>query len=740
MAPKGKAPTPAPSQPPPEEDDHHDHLEERIKRLIEQQQEDARKEKEEILKYMEDLISNHLSPLTSRNPTPMLMLLPPGNPSGPSSDPPIPTETPVPPLPLPPPPASRTYERTPTIPSIDKLKGRSNYSTWIINVESHARHLRLWSVVQGQQGTEEQKDLARSLIILNVNTAIQHQIKNLTAAKAWEHLEKRYNTRNISQITKTIQELCHINYDKFNSIESFQQRLLTIERQITEFTNSPEEAFHVFFAAHILNGIGKTDSTIKGQIENSLNTEQRKFDDELKQHIFDKLFAFRNPHGSKSNVNAINKPSNNSKECKTCSKSHGPTCYVENPEKAPKAKQEYFRKLKEKLLSDKKTDEEEPKKLGYISSINQSDPDDLILDSGSPCHIIKDQHLFIKLQPFHRKFETANGTPIEAIGISEIQIHSPTAVNISNAYYCPEATQNLITTEQIFKRGMEIRPKGKKPYKRADLLVNGEHFFNLELKNGTIRIINQSKSISSITIRQAAAQQPAAQQTSQQVTKQANAPVDFEDGRPIYDCINVRINTPSPPASPTPPASPAGVPPQPPRREQGTNNTDTTVSKATSDAEDTSQREKYKPPKATLQEWHNYLAHISNTKIRKLHAAKLIKIKSFKHEHKACTVCCQSKATKHPSRHIMPETSRPFQRLHFDIVGGKDSLPFNKAEYRYIFVVIDDYTRYKWAFPLNRKSQAVLSLQWLVQTWKSQFPEFTVVESVLIWPYHGFVY
>src|SRR6266480_7824330 len=106
---------------------------------------------------MEDLISNHLSPLTSRNPTPILMPSPPGNPSGPSSDPPIPTETPVPPLPLPPPPpASRTYERTPTIPSIDKLKGRSNYPTWIINVESHARHLRLWSVIQGQQGTEEQ--------------------------------------------------------------------------------------------------------------------------------------------------------------------------------------------------------------------------------------------------------------------------------------------------------------------------------------------------------------------------------------------------------------------------------------------------------------------------------------------------------------------------------------------------------------------------------------------------------
>ena len=80
----------------------------------------------------------------------------------------------------------------------------------------------------------------------------------------------------------------------------------------------------------------------------------------------------------------------------------------------------------------------------------------------------------------------------------------------------------------------------------------------------------------------------------------------------------------------------------------------------------------------------------------------------------------------------MPETTRPFERLHFDIIGGKDSLPFNSEQYRYILVVIDDYTRYKWAFPLNRKSQATLKLQWLIQTWKSQFPEFASIKAAYI--------
>ncbi len=78
----------------------------------------------------------------------------------------------------------------------------------------------------------------------------------------------------------------------------------------------------------------------------------------------------------------------NSKDCKTCNRTHGPTCWVENPEKAPKEKQQHYRKLKEKLLSDKQTEnekeaEDKPKNLGFISFINQPDTDDFCLDSGT---------------------------------------------------------------------------------------------------------------------------------------------------------------------------------------------------------------------------------------------------------------------------------------------------------------------------------------------------------------------
>ena len=125
---------------------------ERQRRLMLQQQEEAKAAQQEMIKRMEEL-TNRLSPLTSLNPTPATTPPPPNE----NEDPP---GLPVP-LPIP-----RTYElpRTPTIPSIDNLKGRSNYKTWTINIKLHARNLHVWQAIQGQPASEEQEDLAQSLI------------------------------------------------------------------------------------------------------------------------------------------------------------------------------------------------------------------------------------------------------------------------------------------------------------------------------------------------------------------------------------------------------------------------------------------------------------------------------------------------------------------------------------------------------------------------------------------------
>src|SRR6266513_6474631 len=130
---------------------------------MQQQREEAQNTQQAMMKQIEELITNRLTP--SASPAPI---------TAPSNGPDTLKESPTPVSP----PASRTYERTPTIPSIDKLKGRSNYKTWTINIKLHARNLHIWSAIQGQSASEEQEDLAQSLIGLNVITAIQHQIES----------------------------------------------------------------------------------------------------------------------------------------------------------------------------------------------------------------------------------------------------------------------------------------------------------------------------------------------------------------------------------------------------------------------------------------------------------------------------------------------------------------------------------------------------------------------------------
>ena len=162
---------------------------------------------------------------------------------------------------------------------------------------------------------------------------------------------------------------------------------------------------------------------------------------EIIEYIFQRLVSYRQPNSSNNNnqshgINSVN----TSKACPTCNKPHGPTCYVEHPEQAPKQKQAYFRKLKEQLQTKGQTRDQQTTspQVGFISSVAISD-ETIYLDSGTEAHIIKDRYRFTEFKPHYRIFQTANGTTLTAKGIGSIQIYSPDLVTINNVFYCPES-------------------------------------------------------------------------------------------------------------------------------------------------------------------------------------------------------------------------------------------------------------------------------------------------------------
>jgi hypothetical protein len=106
-------------------------------------------------------------------------------------------------------------------------------------------------------------------------------------------------------------------------------------------------------------------------------------------------------------------------------------------------------------------------------------------------------------------------------------------------------------------------------------------------------------------------------------------------------------------------------------------------------------KDPYRTPRANIHKWHERLAYLSRTQLKRLHSAKLIHILRQPGEQGACDICSQSKAIKKPSHDLIPETKRPFERFHFDLLDGKQSLPFSEGRYKYILIVTNDYSQYK---------------------------------------------
>lgn len=82
------------------------------------------------------------------------------------------------------------------------------------------------------------------------------------------------------------------------------------------------------------------------------------------------------------------------------------------PEKAPPHMKSMYRKLQKEYEAKKawkeSKDAEATSKISFNSSVNSYS--EIYLGSGSEAHIIKDQHIFDELRPYHRVFTDASGT------------------------------------------------------------------------------------------------------------------------------------------------------------------------------------------------------------------------------------------------------------------------------------------------------------------------------------------
>ena len=132
--------------------------------------------------------------------------------------------------------------------TIDKVKGRSNYKTWIINTERTAKSYNVWNALikPFPSLSSYKQDLALSIIILNVVPSIQSSLAG-TPEDIQHADDLKY--RWYSSYTKYL-ELRHVRHNRNFPTEIYKSHT-TIE-QITEFTHTPEDGLQAIFAGLLL--------------------------------------------------------------------------------------------------------------------------------------------------------------------------------------------------------------------------------------------------------------------------------------------------------------------------------------------------------------------------------------------------------------------------------------------------------------------------------------------------------
>ncbi|MBW0561190.1 hypothetical protein O181_100905, partial [Austropuccinia psidii MF-1] len=100
-------------------------------------------------------------------------------------------------------------------------------------------------------------------------------------------------------------------------------------------------------------------------------------------------------------------------------------------------------------------------------------------------------------------------------------------------------------------------------------------------------------------------------------------------------------------------------------------------------------------------DWHTLMGHPSDKYLE--HLLNQLGVTKRFTPSKECEICLKSKIQRTPHKGSFPQTSSPFFKIHSDTL---EISPTTKRGYRYILVLIDDYTRFNHIYLMHSKDQS----------------------------------
>ena len=241
--------------------------------------------------------------------------------------------------------------KLPSIPTITKLKGLENYKIWVDKIQTTAEIYGIWDIIDTSKpiaASKQQQAFARSLLFTNTIPSIQSSLTAYrTASAIWQYLDEQYNRLNIAQLVQHVQDLISIDYNSFDSIESFKQRAETLFQQIKEYSGSSNTGY-TFYTALLLLAINRSNPSAKAVIEDNIDSAQL-LPSDTPRYIIQRLFSFKPPTGTElsESINQVSR----SPSCPVCQRSHGQVCFVLYPIQAPEHRRAYYQRRHSDFLA-----------------------------------------------------------------------------------------------------------------------------------------------------------------------------------------------------------------------------------------------------------------------------------------------------------------------------------------------------------------------------------------------------
>ncbi|KAF6199551.1 hypothetical protein GE061_007577 [Apolygus lucorum] len=144
------------------------------------------------------------------------------------------------------------------ISSLERLKGRQNYSTWKFQMENVFKHEGLWACIVGyvpsDTTTQAVRDRNEEKTLAKINLAIEksaypHVVKAKTAAEAWTQLEKAYEDKGLSRKIRLLRRLTAVRLEDFQSMEEFVNEAISLSQLLASMDMALNDELGEIFSA-----------------------------------------------------------------------------------------------------------------------------------------------------------------------------------------------------------------------------------------------------------------------------------------------------------------------------------------------------------------------------------------------------------------------------------------------------------------------------------------------------------